>query len=108
MNCNQANLEEILTEHRDHPGYLKVLVELETQQMGLGDRVRQICPQTLIIKPVYTKTEIEQRSQALDYQNFNPTEEFRRYYQGQLQRNLEPSLEQAFENLYQELSDASH
>ena len=108
LNCNQANLEEKLTEHKNHPGYLKVRVELETRQMGLGDRVRKICPQTLIIEPMYTKTEVEQRSQSLDYQNFNPTQEFRRYYREQLQRNLDPSLGQAFENLYQELSDASH
>ena len=108
LNCNATNLEEILKENQNHPGYLKVRVELETQQTGLGDLVRQICPQTLIIEPRYTKTEAKERSQALDYQNFNPTDEFRRYYQEKLQQNLEPSLEQAFENLYQELSDASH
>ena len=107
LRCNEANLAEILAENRHHSGYLKVCVELETQQMGLGDRVRKICPQTLIIEPKYTQTEVEQRSTSLDYQSFNPTEEFRRYYKEQLERNLETAVEQAFSNLYQELSDAS-
>ncbi|MDJ0718619.1 MAG: exonuclease SbcCD subunit D [Prochloraceae cyanobacterium] len=106
--CNEANLDEVLEENRSHPGHLKVCVELETQQMGLGDRVRKICPQTLIIEPKYTTTEVEQRSATIDYQNLNATEEFRRYYQEQLQRNPQPDVEQAFSNLYEELKDASH
>jgi DNA repair protein SbcD/Mre11 len=108
LRCNETNLDEMLEEHRNHHGYLKVVVELETQQMGLGDRVRKICPQTLIIEPKYVGTKVEERSESLDYQNFNPTEEFRCYYQEQLESNLEPSVKQAFSSLHQELSDASH
>ena len=74
----------------------------------MGDRVRKICPQTLIIEPKYTKTEVEQRSTTIDYENLNATEEFRCYYQEQLQRNPQPDVEQAFSNLYEELKDASH
>ncbi|WP_216595570.1 exonuclease SbcCD subunit D C-terminal domain-containing protein [Myxosarcina sp. GI1] len=106
--CNENNLDEILTAHRQHPGYLKVIVEMETQQMGLGDRVRRICPQTLIIQPKYTKTAVERQTESIDYQTFNPTEEFARYYQEQSAKNLEPAVKRAFNDLYQELSDASN
>lgn len=108
IRAQENNLDETLEEHRSHPGFLKVIVELETHQMGLADRVRKICPQTLIIEPKYAKTEVEKSSESIDYRNFNPTEEFSLYYQERLESQPTSAIVQAFSDLYQELSDATH
>lgn len=108
IRTSAAELDEVLEENRTHPGFLKVIVKLENAEMGLAERVRKICPQALIVEPQYTRTEEKEQSTDFNPGNFNPVEEFKRYYQDQKNTNPNPSVLEAFSNLYQEFQDATH
>jgi DNA repair protein SbcD/Mre11 len=105
--ANENNLDDELEKNREHTGFLKVIINLETQQMGLGDRVRKICPQTVIIEPKYQLKKITE-THTFDAHNFNPVDEFNRYYQDRLNKLPQPYIVKAFQDLYQELNYASH
>lgn len=107
IRCDETNLEETLSANREHPGFLKVIVDLNIPKVGLADRVRKVCPQTLMVEPRYLKGEPAQRLESQESNQFDAVEEFRRYYLERLEKAPPPPVLQAFEQLHQELSDAT-
>jgi exonuclease SbcD len=108
IHCDETNLDETLEANREHPGFLKVIVELNTPKIGLADTVRKVCPQALIIEPKYPEVQSQKRQQSQGTNQFDAVEEFRNYWRERVGATPESSVLKAFENLYQELSDATH
>jgi len=106
LRCDEANLEEILEAHRDHPGFLKVIVDLNVPKIGLAEMVRRVCPQTLIIEPKYPRTELEKRVEFQEGYQFNAVEEFQRYYLHSQGIEVPQAVLEVFKQLHQEMSDA--
>jgi exonuclease SbcD len=108
IQCDENNLNETLEANREHPGFLKVIVELNTPKIGLADSVRKVCPQALIIEPRYPEAKAQKRQQSQGTNQFDAIEEFRNYWRDRVGTTPDSSVLKAFENLYQELSDATH
>jgi DNA repair protein SbcD/Mre11 len=108
IRCDEINLDETLEANREHPGFLKVMVELNTSRIGLADTVRKVCPQALIIEPKYPDIQAQKRQQFQSANQFDAVEEFRSYWRDRVGTAPDSSVLKAFENLYQELSDATH
>jgi exonuclease SbcD len=106
LKCDEANLEETLEANREHPGFLKVIVELNTPKIGLAEMVRKVCPQTLIIEPKYPKAELEKRVELQEGYQFDSVQEFRRYYLQHQGIEVPTAVLEAFKQLHQEMSDA--
>jgi DNA repair protein SbcD/Mre11 len=104
INCNESNLEETLETNQKHPGFLKVIIELNGPQMGLADQVRKICPQTLMIEAKYLKIKEEKPKEAPAPNQFDAVLEFQRYW-NEREETLKPAVLQAFEELHQEISN---
>jgi DNA repair protein SbcD/Mre11 len=107
INCDETNLDEMLELNRDHPGFLKVVMELNTPKIGLADSVRKICPQTLIIEAKYPEVKSQKRQQLEEANQFDAIEEFHNYWRDRVGTTPDSSVLKAFENLYQELNDAT-
>lgn len=103
IKCNESNLEETLEANQEHPGFLKVIIELNGPQMGLADQVRKICPQTLMIEAKYLKIKEEQPTEAQAPNQFDAVLEFQRYW-NEREDTLKPAVLQAFEELHQEIT----
>ena len=108
IRCDETNLDETLEANREHPGFLKVIIDLNTPKIGLADMVRKVCPQALIIEPKYPEVISKKRQQSKDANQFDAVEEFHNYWRDRVGTTPESSITKAFENLYQELSDATH
>jgi exonuclease SbcD len=106
LHCHAGNLDEQLEAHKEHPGYLKVIVTLDTPLVGLAERVRKICKQALVIEPRYPEREAA-ASTALDPNTTSPQEAYRRYYRDRLGNAPSSNVMNAFTSLYEELSDAT-
>ncbi|MEK8018637.1 MAG: exonuclease SbcCD subunit D C-terminal domain-containing protein, partial [Candidatus Parabeggiatoa sp.] len=91
-----------LEAYQDQPGFLKVIVELDAHIKGLAEKVRKICPQALMVEAQYKTVEADTVSQEI--QAFDPVDAFRNYWQERIGTRLKPSVVEAFEQLYQELS----
>lgn len=107
INSQLVNLDETLEAHRYHPGFLKVIVEMESPTMGLADRVREICPQAIAIEPCYPEAP-EKRQRILtetDPNQFDAVEEFNNYYQYRLGTAPPPAVLTEFQNLYKRLKE---
>jgi len=91
---------------RNHSGYLKVIVNLQTPQVGLADKVRKICPQTIHIEPRYPEAN-SSKEESFSGDNLDPLVEFQRYYQQQLGDTPSPAVVMKFEELYKEMHDAT-
>ena len=99
--CTAVTLDETLDMHRHHPGWLKVIVELETPTSGLADKVRKVCSQALHVEPRYPETNSQTRRRAIDPNQFDPVEEFRHFYRDRKQGTVpSTALVEAFESLY--------
>jgi exonuclease SbcD len=85
--CDIEDLEEVLEENQEHLGYLKVVVDLETPEVGLANRVRKICPQTIFVESHYPEAIQTARQNG---KVFDPVEEYRSYYQERLGSSLSP------------------
>lgn len=105
VECNLSDLDELET-HRHHLGYLKVIVNLQTPQVGLADKVRKICPQTIHIEPRYPETNLS-KEESFSGDNLDPLVEFQRYYQQQLGDTPTRAVVMKFEELYKEMHDAT-
>lgn len=107
IQCQIDNLEETLEIHQYYPGFLKVIVELESPVLGLAERVRQICSQAVLIEPRYPeKLEVNVKQTAtLDPNHFDPVTEFKNYYQHRLGMTPKPSVIEEFEKLYKQLKE---
>ncbi|MBD1890524.1 exonuclease SbcCD subunit D [Coleofasciculus sp. FACHB-SPT9] len=108
IQCDENNLDEALEANQKHPGFLKVIVDLNSPKIGLADRVRKVCPQALIIEPKYPEVKSQKRQQFPGANQFDAVEEFRNYWRDRLGTTPDSSVFKAFEKLYQELSDATH
>ncbi|MEQ8996781.1 MAG: exonuclease SbcCD subunit D [Coleofasciculus sp. B1-GNL1-01] len=108
IRCDETNLDETLEANREHPGFLKVIIELNTPKIGLADSVRKVCPQALIIEPRYPEAKAQKRHQSQSANQFDAVEEFRNYWRDRQGTTPDDSVLKEFETLYQELSDATH
>lgn len=108
IQCDETNLNETLELNRKHPGFLKVIVELNTPKIGLADSVRKVCPQALIIEPRYPEAKAQKRQQSQGTNQFDAAEEFRNYWRDRIGITPDPSVLKVFDKLYEELSDATH
>jgi exonuclease SbcD len=106
LRCTEANLEETLEEHREHPGFLKVIVELDLPQIGLAERVRKVCKQALVVEPKYPQPEPERHIEFQKRERFDAVEEFRRYYLQHQGIEVPPAILETFKQLHQETNDA--
>ncbi|MEZ2277012.1 MAG: exonuclease SbcCD subunit D [Microcoleus sp.] len=106
LQCHYDNLDQTLEAHRYHPGFLKVIVEIESPQIGLADRVRQICSQALLIEPHYPESSLESTDIShIDPNNFDPAAEFCNYYQHRLGTTPQPVVLKEFDNLYKKFKE---
>jgi exonuclease SbcD len=106
LKCDHNNLDETLEAHRYHPGFLKVIVEMDSPQIGLADRVRQICSQALLIEPRYPEASLEVTDIShIDPNNFDPAAEFCNYYQNRLGTTPQPLVLEGFQNLYKKFKE---
>ncbi|HEY9808610.1 MAG TPA: exonuclease SbcCD subunit D [Halomicronema sp.] len=110
LKCKKEKLDTILEANKYHPGFLKVIVEMESPEMGLADRVREICPQTLVVEPLYTELQTEDKptKPTINPNNFEPVEEFKNYYQNCLGTSPNPAVLAEFENLYNQQKETSN
>lgn len=109
LKCNSGNLDKTLEAHQYHPGFLKVIVELDTPQIGLADRVRQICSQALLVEPRYPEAALEPTEVAeVDRANFDPAAEFCNYYQNRLGTAPQPAVLEEFQNLYKKFKETAN
>lgn len=106
VECELTNYEERLEFLRNHPGYLKVIIHLQTPQVGLADKIRKICPQVIHVEPRYPEAS-QNRKQSLSGEKLDPVGEFGRYYQDNLGNAPTGAVMAKFEELYQEMQDAT-
>lgn len=107
VRCDGKALEETLEAHREHVGWLKVIVTLEAPELGLGDRVRKLCPQALMVEPRYPEKRVTAAAQAAAVEKLAPKEAYLRYYQERFDREPGDAVMQAFAAMYEELSHAA-
>lgn len=109
IRCKKANLNETLEANQYHSGFLKVIVEMESPEMGLADRVREICPQTLVVEPYYADFKPEEiaTTATINPDNFEPLEEFKNYYQNRLNTTPPAAVLTEFQNLYTQQKETS-
>ena len=105
LKCNSENLDKTLEANQYHPGFLKVIVQMQSPEIGLADRVRQICSQALLVEPRYPEVEQESLTETtnIDPNKFDPLEEFCNYYQYRLGTTPKPVVLEEFEKLYNQL-----
>ncbi|MBE9185050.1 exonuclease SbcCD subunit D [Microcoleus sp. LEGE 07076] len=106
LKCDNDNLDAVLEAHQYHPGFLKVIVDLDSPQIGLADRVRQICSQAVSIEPRYRDSPLEPTEITnIDPNNFDPATEFSNYYQNRLGTTPQPAVLEEFQNLYNKFKE---
>ncbi len=105
IECELSDYEAKLESYREHPGYIKVIINLETPKIGLADKIRKICGEKiLLIEPRYPEV-TSNRPKSLDYEEFDPVEEFKRYFQDELNTTPSADVVAKFEQLYKEIKD---
>lgn len=105
IECELSDYEEILEPYRTYPGYLKVIVNLETRQPWLNDKIRTLCGNKVLdVKAKYPEVQTKQKS-FFNRENFEPVEEFKRYFQEELGTEPTPDVVKKFEELYNELKE---
>ncbi|MDZ8096988.1 MULTISPECIES: exonuclease SbcCD subunit D [unclassified Nostoc] len=105
VECELSNYEEKLEPQRNHPGYLKVIINLQTPQMGLADKIRKICgDKVLQIEPRFPEVESKQEK-SVNREEFDPVEEFKRYFQEELNTTPPLAVVAKFEELYKEIKE---
>lgn len=106
LTCDMGDLDDVLEANRDPQRLYKVVIKLESPQIGLADRVRKICPQALQIEPRYPQAP-EAAMQVFDPQQFSPREAYQRYYAERVGNDPNPAVVAAFDQLFEEMSHAS-
>lgn len=104
IRCDESSLEQTLEAYQDKPGFLKVIIELDTPKVGLADQVRKICSQAVMVETRYLTAKKEPYSQSQVGNQFDAVEEFRRYWHERVGTNLPSTVLKTFTNLYQEFS----
>ncbi|MDF5711251.1 MAG: exonuclease SbcCD subunit D [Nostoc sp. S4] len=105
VECELSDYEEKLEPQRNHPGYLKVIINLQTPQIGLADKIRKICgDKVLQIEPRFPEVE-SKREKSVNREQFDPVEEFKRYFQEELNTTPPLAVVAKFEELYKEIKE---
>lgn len=104
IECELQDYPEKLEPHRHHPGYLKVIINLQTPQIGLAEKIRKICPQVIHIEPRYPDTPKWEQSVR---PQLDPVAEFHCYYQEILGSTPTTAVVTRFKELYQEMDNAT-
>ncbi|MBD2453401.1 exonuclease SbcCD subunit D [Nostoc sp. FACHB-87] len=105
VECELSDYEEKLEPLRDYSGYLKVIIKLQTPQMGLADKIRKICgDKVLQIEPSYPEVKPNQEK-SVSREDFDPVEEFKRYFQDVLKTTPNSAVVAKFEQLYKEIKE---
>lgn len=108
VTCQATELEAVLPQWQDHPGFLKFKVTLTAPKVGLADRIRKICPQTLMVEPCYPQPATTATPAAtLPTAQWDATAAFQDYWQTSMGDTPPSSLLQAFQDLYQTFHDAT-
>ncbi|NUN63268.1 exonuclease subunit SbcD [Pseudanabaena biceps] len=107
VECHLDNLDEQLEAHRDYVGYLKFAIAVDTPPIGLADRVRKVCPQTVMVEPKLISTNAVSEPELKEHQLFDPIAEFQKFYSDR-EKKLSPDVVTAFKDLYMEFSEAAH
>jgi exonuclease SbcD len=106
VECHLDQLDEYLAAHQNYQGYLKFAIAVDTPPIGLADRVRKLCPQTVMVEPKLIVSESAKAPEIKDYDRFDPIAEFQKFYSDR-NKNLSPDVIAAFKSLYSEFSDPS-
>jgi len=109
INCSVDELDARLEAHRDHAGWLKVIVHLDEPRSQLASKVKEICPQALHVETRYRRsaTDRQHRIEPAQLQSASGAlEQFRAYYRDRRGGGA-PSAEAiaAFEELYREAQE---
>ncbi|MDH6084103.1 exonuclease SbcCD subunit D [Umezakia ovalisporum] len=105
IECELSDYEEKLEPYQDYSGYLKVIINLQTPQPGLTDKIRKICgDKVLQIQPRYPEVKSNQQK-SVNQEEFDPIEEFKRYFQEELNTTPTPAVVAKFEELYKEIKE---
>lgn len=105
IECELSDYEEKLESLRDYSGYLKVIIKLQTPQIGLADKIRKICgDKVLQIEPSYPEVKPNQEK-SVSREDFDPVEEFKRYFQDVLNTTPNSAVVAKFEQLYKEIKE---
>ena len=104
VECHIDQLDEYLEANRDYVGYLKFAIAVDTPPIGLADRVRKVCPQSVIVEPKLIVNESAQVTEIRDYDRFDPIAEFQKYYSDR-GKSISPDVIESFKNLYIEFSN---
>lgn len=105
VECELSDYEEKLEPLRDYSGYLKVIIKLQTPQMGLADKIRKICgDKVLQIEPRYPEVK-PNLEKSVSREDFDPVEDFKRYFQEVLNTTPNPAVVTKFEQLYKEIKE---
>ncbi|MGB0563419.1 MAG: metallophosphoesterase family protein [Spirulinaceae cyanobacterium] len=105
--CTIRNVEEVLDEYQEHPGFLKVSIDLEKPEFGLGDRIRKICPQALIIEVNYPLAPQDQPREPITTENIDLAATYGQYYEQRGKGQPNPAVLNAFVALHEEFSHAA-
>ncbi len=107
VECHIDHLDEHLEAHQDYVGYLKFAIAVDTPPIGLADRVRKACPQTVMVEPKLIQSQSAKIIELKDGDRFDAIAEFHKFYSDR-EKVLSPDVIEAFKNLYMEFSDASN
>ncbi|MGF1493832.1 MAG: exonuclease SbcCD subunit D [Microcoleaceae cyanobacterium] len=102
ITCQLKTLEDDLEAYRDHPGYLKVIVQAKKRQTDLAQKVRQICPQAIHVELRYPNIQQEPDPVQLTEQ-FNPVEAYKNYFENQRSIRPDETLIKRFRQLYEDI-----
>ena len=105
VECHIDQLDDHLEAHRDYEGYLKFVIAMDTPPIGLGDRVRKVCPQAIMVEPKLIVNASTQVAEVKDYDRFDAIAEFQKFYSDR-DKNLSPDVIEAFKDLYIEFSES--
>ncbi|MBD2296825.1 exonuclease SbcCD subunit D [Anabaena sphaerica FACHB-251] len=106
VECELSNYEEKLEPYRDYSGYLKVTINLPTPPIGLADKIRKICGEKVLhIEPLYPIKNTSNQEKSGKSEDFEPVEEFKRYFQEELNTIPTPGVVAKFEELYNQIKE---
>ena len=85
------------------PGFYKVVVEVDTPEAGLADRVRQLLPDALIVQ-AQLRARAQDGERSLPEKLLDPLLTFRDFHQSSYGTDPDADLEQLFGELLEEVS----
>ncbi|MBH8566594.1 exonuclease subunit SbcD [Nostoc sp. CENA67] len=105
VECELRDYEEKLEPLRDYSGYLKVIINLQTQQTGLADKIRKICGDKVLQIELRIPQVESKRKKSVNPEEFDPVAEFKLYFQEELNTTPNPAVIARFAELYKEIKE---